>query len=382
MSKIVELEVKSKGLKYLKVNFPGKTCSYSLIMNPVSEKCIVGGFYKFLVKQKKKKDKFGTTVIFTPLELLTDNLLKEEKNKDQIIIDYNKNQIEKFLNYIEDTIDEYWYTRGECIIREDLIRLKKYNIDTELYENKLNDLEKKFIISEAIKEIEKHLIVLEKSIAGLWKKTSEIKVEEYLDILKENDYDNKNYLAKLINLKKAYTEEVKRRNQQIKKDYDQIFTSKEDKYYCKQNFILQSIVYEVVDTDKELDDDGYIYIALCKNITNTTLGKKIIKEYMRIKNLKLQREAILEDFEYLLKKIERKGDFVYDINFPLGKIINDTRNDNKLDYIAIKRGINLSIILNKVMSNNLYAGYNYLLDKEDLEITEDYINLKEIENIA
>ena len=197
--KIITFLVVKIGRKWIQCTAKYKeyTLDWNVALNNISSDWKIGQAYTVPVEIKIERSSYGTKRYATPLsEELKASIHDKQELENQIKIEKD---IIRYLGYIEEKINEYWYAKGQENIES---LFKKYKNEEKKIEfnKKLQELENIFKINNAKKEIKRWLGYIKDNLSTYWYSKGEDNVLKYAKIIKEVD----KYKIILSDLKKEF----------------------------------------------------------------------------------------------------------------------------------------------------------------------------------
>ena len=323
--KSVKYKIYKKGRKWLEgkeIDSNGKEKYYlnKIELNSASSDFEVGETYTFNADIQWEQTKYGSTVKVFPV---SKSQLEIKSNND------NKQEIEKWLEYIKNAVKEgYLYTKG--VDRVYYLGIKKYPelLDKlKTYEKEIQDLKQKKLETpsygkswEASKdsgfcELCKKPILKNQEVRYQYLKGTknlchvdcDKSNKEREDIVKRKE-DNKKYFNVGGGSGYGYSEYkvgdvIKAKQEQINKGYPEfLYVVSASKKYFSNDGLSFGVG----------DDEGYVYIAKCREATEEE-SKKLREKIENDKKVRKAKLRVEEIENIIVKKGEfPKGDFNLD----------------------------------------------------------------------
>jgi hypothetical protein len=353
--RLITVEIASKGRKYLKAHYKGKTFDFNVAINDVTKDFEPGKSYTFPAIEQKEVNKYGTKLTYWPVdvdaekraEIEKKNEIEHEKNKaalQQRIEAENKKEIERWLGYVEDKAnDGYLYQNGVSKLKE--LHIEKWPDLDERLKEAMTKAERVALRMDTKKNLEH----IEDNLGKYWSTKGESRVLENIAKLK-NQYgvDTEKYESKLKELKEAYERQKEYRETRGYKG--KVYHIAGGSGYGFHEFYPDTVIrnpeYEllgytrngepkylyVLSASKEYypydgmsfgvgDEKGYVYEAFTREATEDE-SEQLRKEderRERIAKVKGREEEII-DF------IKTKGEFPHGDNNPEGERLLDTQD--------------------------------------------------------
>lgn len=278
--------------------------------------------------------------------------------------------------------------------------------DLELFDSDYE--EKAKAVAKASKQIERYLVYIKENINSYWYKNGEKTVTEGIEVLKENGIDATKYENALDNLKKEFetlkedkvAKEVKVEREETAKEtvkeYDKVFTDDYDAFGEGMLIVENDRVYKIVKVKREYikcdgwsfglcADKGYLYEGYAVDVTETDEGQNKLESCIKEESAKAKRKEVTKEYNDLISDIKENGVYceVNEIKIDNVTTLIDNCNPKGSGYKLLQNGNTLYLMLQNGMDgddwskNNFgsYMVFKYKVKEQDIEKINKYIEI-------
>lgn len=237
-NKLIKLTIASKGRKYFKVTYPGRTFTYNLTIDEVTKELEVGKTYNFAVKEVIEEG-YRTTYSYIAYSVLD----KDFTNEDVKIL----NSISANLSYIKENIDLYWYKKGAEKVEQGIDRMEKLGVNCsnfkeryELLKQEWETNESKIAIVKSKDRINNYFDYIRQAIKeGYWYEKGEDTIKSEMEFLNSKGLSVENYEITLNKLKESFDSSKKEND-----DTPQAIPNQKELFFIKHPHATHFICWE------------------------------------------------------------------------------------------------------------------------------------------
>lgn len=228
-NKLIKLTIASKGRKYFKVTYPGRTFTYNLAIDEVTKNLEVGKTYNFATKEIIEEG-YRTTYSYVAYSVLD----KDFTSEDNKVFD----SISTNLSYIKENLGQYWYKNGAEKVEQGLKRMEQLGVDCSNFKDRYQSLKQEWLINEeklavvkSKERVNNYFDYIRQAIKeGYWYQKGEDTVQLEIEFLNSKGVCVENYETKLNELKKMFEASEKENEVKLNERIKENKTSEDAQY--------------------------------------------------------------------------------------------------------------------------------------------------------